>query len=145
MRPYRGFTGKRWVYGDLVRTGKYCHIVQTTQDYQKVHAVINAAEGEFERNDIAKTFILVIPSSVGQSTGLKDIHKKDSYGGDIIEMIYRDGSREQGHIEYFENKARFLFISHEEDGGSYSFDDTTEFEIIGNTYQNPELMEKDNV
>jgi uncharacterized phage protein (TIGR01671 family) len=160
MRQYRGLTkAGKWVRGDLVRTDKYCHIVQTTQDYQKIHAVINAAEDGFESNDIAKTFILVIPETVGQQVGLKDRNRVEIFEGDIVKVKSKDASNLTGRkprhyktLLKMRGKSEVIFKDGEykikkkgKRGMKVALNSLTitflQLEIIGNIHQNPELQE----
>jgi uncharacterized phage protein (TIGR01671 family) len=82
-----------------------------------------------------------------QYTGLKGRNGKNKdyvkiFEGDIIEMIYRDGEREMGIVEYCESKARYLFVSCDEDSVRCGFDGTTAYVVIGNIYENPELLKE---
>jgi uncharacterized phage protein (TIGR01671 family) len=123
------FRGKRadtkeWIYGDV---------------QQNVDAVkIREQEQSIQR--IAKSFV-VIPETVGQYTGLTDIHGVKIFEGDIIEahfdelfpdlatlVVWSDygwfGRDMEGNVDSLERKWVSDF-----------------FEIIGNIHDNPELLE----
>ena len=89
-----------------------------------------------------ETDFLVIPETVSQFTGLTDKNGMKIFEGDIVE----------GNSEYFTYTHPYGKIVY--DGGQYliSFDDVLEdieclgawandVEIIGNIYDNPELLE----
>lgn len=92
-----------------------------------------------DMNDGNINFCKVFDESVGQFTGVKDKHGKEVYEGDIIsfgedyrieEISFKDGCfgyENKGSIEYFtpliENEPIY-------------------YEIIGNIYENPELLEQ---
>ena len=128
------FRGKRadtkeWIYGDV---------------QQNVDAVkIREQEQSIQR--IAKSFV-VIPETVGQYTGLTDIHGVKIFEGDIIEAhldeLFPDlattlivvwsnygwfGRNMEGNVDSLEQKWVSDF-----------------FEIIGNIHDNPELLEVNN-
>ena len=107
-----------------------------------------------ERNiSIATTYFYggsgleVIPKTVGQKTCFKDRKDQDIYEGDILKhTLELDGEiMEQNYLVKFEDGAFRLFQRLDQ---PWSMDilnrETIEFEnfvIIGNIYDNPELME----
>ena len=85
----------------------------------------------------------VIPESVGQYTGLRDKNGREIYEGDIVHLSSDDG------VDY---KALIVF----KDGGFCAIDGSEndysvrryglsrydlKVEVIGNIYENPELLE----
>jgi uncharacterized phage protein (TIGR01671 family) len=73
-----------------------------------------------------------------QFTGLHDKNGKEIYEGDIIQWVWTNGKRGWiMHIEYDNNRGCF----YTPDGGATSAEQWHDWcEVIGNIYQNPELL-----
>ena len=115
------FRGKRldngeWVYGDLL------HLV----------------DGVYISNDNGNNMAQVDPDTVGQYTGLKDKNGKLIYEGD---RVYIDCEDATAIIKWSDDLARFT-IHFEDEAVFVDFDDyySKELEVIGNIYENPELL-----
>ena len=85
----------------------------------------------------------VIPETVGQFTGLTDKNGKRIFEGDIVEHV-SDG--EQAVISWLKYSACFGLSF---DGWCCGFDDyddnlPSDFKVIGNIYDNPELLGGEN-
>ena len=83
--------------------------------------------------------------SVMQYIGIKDKNGKEVYEGDILKIAYEIGDEEEIKVvEYcgHEGYPAFDFKDNEmeSNGLSVAFNQNDTFEIIGNIYQNPELL-----
>jgi len=81
----------------------------------------------------------VLQESVSQYIGLKDKNGKEIYEGDVI--VWDDGSKYK--VEWHEDIAVFFLASTHNGTNDCGFDQvtSTEFEIISNIYENPELIQ----
>ena len=120
------FRGKRtdngeWVYGNFVRgcDKKYAYIV------------------EFGNEELCRNYVDVNPDTVGQYTGLKDKNGTKIFEGDIVKR-FLFGKMCIYQIDYDNGLASFIGRA----GMKFTtFDyDSEEFEVIGNIYDNPELL-----
>lgn len=86
-----------------------------------------------------------------QYTGLKDKNGKEIYEGDIVRQVsYKYSNDEYGHKGFYENISKVLYKGR---AFQYEWIKTNEIEmpkdfkesfieVIGNIYDNPELLEK---
>lgn len=131
------FRGKRiddgkWVYGF------YCHY-DDIEDNGKDDCdyIVKKHNGEYF------PFVKVIPETVGQYTGLTDKNGKKIFEGDIVKFYEHYSTYwDIGYILYKNEKAKFLYYTPNSSMVGYSIDNTCIFEVIGNIYDNPELLER---
>lgn len=130
------FRGKRadngeWVEGFLL---KECN--HSTCSWNLAIEYKTKRSGVFEYDVVE-----IDPCTVGRCTGLTDKNgTKKIFEGDIVKLFLDDGI-ETGVIRYSEITFRFTF--YEDNVYGYGFDNTCVFEVIGNIYDNPELLYED--
>ena len=114
----KSVTDGRWVFGNLSNYGDY-RAITTTRRF----SIIDSCE--------------VIPETVGQYTGLKDLHGTRIFEGDVVKSIAA------WYVVEFENggyglrlfgKGKLIPIM-----GHGNFNEN-EVEVIGNVYDNQELL-----
>lgn len=119
---------KRWAYGDKVTIGDRVFIVLDDSEYDEN----GLSHGKCQ--EVISGFIEVTPESVGQSTGLKDREGVVIYEGDIVKTQH--GNYPVGWLVHH---ARFAA----QYGQVYVKPECWDrHEIIGNTTDNPKLLEK---
>lgn len=123
------FRGKRaendeWVFGDLrhIFYGEcYPHIVDNS------NGLNNSVCG-----------LEVDPATVGQFTGLTDRNGVKIFEGDIVHVKAHSCSF-TGYVIYWPEEARYACKT--KSGIRYAICARLEFEVVGNIYDNPELLE----
>ena len=129
------FRGKRidngeWVCGFIVKMFGTYHIID---------------------KDDENTAYEVIPSTVGQYTGLKDKNGKQIFEGDILSIPFEeDRSPYEENSIYYENGEVYFdterygwyvrFREYNDEISLWEYDNT-DIEVISNIHDNPELLE----
>lgn len=91
-------------------------------------------------NNTTATFVEVDPETVGQYTGSKDKKRNKIFEGDIVERLWL-GEKHIYRIYYDNDIASFIGADIYSEGFTTFDYDACEFEVIGNIYDNPELLE----
>lgn len=135
---FRGKTkGGRWAYGSLILAGTYCAILESEDvihpmDWPYLNDEIGTFDGEATP---------VIPETVGQFIGVSDKMANKIFEGDVLEF---DGETEviiYNGCGFSHNTPTWNHMfSYPIDDGEYGID-PGRATIIGNKWDNPELME----
>ena len=113
----KGIRNNIWVYGDLKRglaPEKVVHIFDYTLNI----------------------WVAVIPETVGQYVMRKDKNKKKIYRGDIVRVF----DLQDNYIIEYNNELAAFCTKHGNIWFPLPIDDK-EIEVVGNKYDNPELLE----
>lgn len=113
------FRGQRldddeWAYGDLLHLPNGDVVILSDKGYTKVK-----------------------PETVGQFTGLTDKNGNKIFGGNIVKCLSLEYGYVNKEVYYAEDRARFVLGSL---GSDYDFEEYINVEVIGNIYDNPELL-----
>lgn len=124
---FRGkeFDSEKWVEGGIVQTENWTSIF-TVSDFEGTYWEPPSSE----LNEVG-----VMPETVGQFTGLTDKKGKKIYEGDICHFyggLFYGGSWEANHICAIEINNECL----------HYLENAENVEVIGNIYDNPELLNK---
>lgn len=86
----------------------------------------------------------VYADTVGQYTGMKDKNGTKIFEGDIVDFPDRSDSESYGVVKYDTNETEFVIVYDSIYTGLGRQYHSRDIEVIGNIYDNPELLEGDN-
>lgn len=82
--------------------------------------------------------------TVGQYTGMTDKNGTKIFEGDIIDFLYRSGYDDYGIVQYDADETEFGFVYNSIYEGLGRHYQSKDIEVIGNIYDNPELLKGEN-
>lgn len=129
---FRGKDKENWHYGDLVREIRH-------HDNKLFNGtIIHIRNFEYKNGDYVGDIFPVNPETVGQYTGLKDIHGVEIYEGDIVLI----GNHFKALVKYSDVYAEYMIIS--TNSIAYECESLADYidstEVLGNKHDNPELL-----
>ena len=137
------FRGKR------IDTGNWTHGYYTnTKWYIKgyIHAIIPEDCYFYSRGEISDWYAIE-PDTVGQYTGMKDKNGVKIFEGDIISFRRTNAlgyiNDRIGEVRYFDQLPMFYILATTGDG--WSWGECEDIIVIGNIYDNPELLHEQQV
>lgn len=139
------FRGKRidngaWKYGDLLRIVGGCVIYHGSRTESELIEDRPNLAIELYMNEVSP----VVPDTVGQYTGLKDKNGKEIYDGDILGTSDRVIGYVKGSVRGYCYDV--VYINHPAEESRWTLYSTVkddypeQIEVIGNIYDNPELL-----
>lgn len=127
------FRGKRdngeWVEGYYTKQCDCCGAV---------HMILHCAQDPDDDNRA----YYIIPETVGQYTGLTDKNGKKIFEGDIVDFNIRGDDESYGVVKYSVEETEFYLAYDNLTLGLGRNNYSWELEVIGNIYDNPELLEE---
>ena len=94
---------------------------------------------EFGNKELCRNYVEVIPETVGQYTGLTDKNGTKIFEGDIIQSLE---TKETAVVQWFPEHSAFMVWCKSSNEVGFLYECTkSNIEVIGNIYDNPELLE----
>lgn len=121
------FNEEEWKYGYLIEDEGYSFIINKVIEANEQYITIGS-------------WCPVNPETLGQSTGLFDKNDKEIFEGDIVKM-YKDVYSEPTYYEIVRHYGGAYRLESKQHGCELWLRHT-DCEVVGNIYENPELLEE---
>ena len=76
-------------------------------------------------------------NTICQYTGLTDKYGNKIFENSIVKISYDEDYSEIGYVKYSSAGVRYVLVIY---GQTYRFDETCDIEVLGNRFDNPELL-----
>ena len=134
---FRGRDKENWHYGDLVQEIR--HNDNKLFDGTMTHI----RNFEYKNGSYIGDIFPVNPNTIGQYTGLHDKNGKEIYEGDVVYCQTKFG-KAKAIIKFIDGKFVAYWdsiLTHPQNGHCIAcYEINKRFEVIGNIYDNPELL-----
>ena len=125
------YRAKRQDNGEWVEG--YLYVLGKGSRYEETYILESLDERE-TIYDVWKGANLVTPETVGKFTGIHDVNNKNIFEGDIVRAMM-----DFGPAGFIENTVP-IYWHNSNDAWKFCYFDISTIEVIGNIYDNPELL-----
>lgn len=146
---FRGYDlySESWVYGAYIKHIDSTPCLFTSKEEEEKwykehtkHLIVFDGFSDWWMPRGIDVYTSIVPDSIGQSTGLFDVNKKEIFEGDIVKYTLYNKS-----VLYevkYNNSTLSWQLSNKLENENISFAFKLRFEVIGNVYENPEIEVK---
>lgn len=120
-----------WAEGYVFKAKHHWHEHGVHEDWIAVDAVQNGGWCN------VRAKYPVDKNTISNYIGLNDKYENMIWENSIVKISYDDDYSEIGYVKYSSAGVRYVLVI---DGMEYRFDETCDIEVLGNIFDNPELL-----